>query len=61
MAGQLGRDEHLNAVQDKEAQFLQAFVSVEKVLKEAGVPSDDVVDIVTYRTDMRDLELFMQV
>jgi enamine deaminase RidA (YjgF/YER057c/UK114 family) len=24
MAGQLGRDEHLNAVEDKEAQFAQA-------------------------------------
>jgi enamine deaminase RidA (YjgF/YER057c/UK114 family) len=61
MAGQLGRDENLNPVEGKEAQFVQAFVNVEMVLKEAGVTFDDVVDMVTYHTDMRDLELFMQV
>jgi len=61
MAGQLGRDENLNAVEDKEAQFTQAFVNVEKVLAEAGATFDDVVDMVTYHTDMRDLELFIKV
>jgi len=61
MAGQLGRDEHLNAVEDKEAQFAQAFVNVEKVLSAAGATFDDVVDMVTYHTDMRDLELFIKV
>ena len=61
MAGQLGRDEHLNAVEDKEAQFAQAFENVEKVLSAAGATFDDVVDMVTYHTDMRDLELFMKV
>jgi enamine deaminase RidA (YjgF/YER057c/UK114 family) len=61
MAGQLGRDEQLNVVQDKEAQFTQAFVNVEKVLKAAGVGFDDVVDMVTYHTDMRDLQLFISV
>ncbi|MEJ3655519.1 RidA family protein [Actinomycetes bacterium KLBMP 9759] len=61
MAGQLGRDEHLNVVEGKEAQFVQAFENVEKVLKAAGVTFDDVVDMVTYHTDMQDLPLFMEV
>lgn len=61
MAGQLGRDDQLNVIEDKEAQFTQAFVNVEKVLKAAGATFDDVVDMVTYHTDMRDLQLFMKV
>lgn len=61
MAGQLGRDEHLNAVEDKEAQFAQAFENVGKVLGAAGATFDDVVDMVTYHTDMRDLQLFIKV
>jgi enamine deaminase RidA (YjgF/YER057c/UK114 family) len=61
MAGQLGRDEHLNVVEDKEAQFAQAFENVEKVLSAAGATFDDVVDMVTYHTDMRDLQLFIKV
>ena len=61
MAGQLGRDEHLNVVEDKEAQFAQAFRNVEKVLDAAGATFDDVVDMITYLTDIRDLQLFTKV
>jgi enamine deaminase RidA (YjgF/YER057c/UK114 family) len=61
MAGQLGRDEHLNVVEDKEAQFAQAFENVEKILSAAGATFDDVVDMITYHTDMRDLQLFIEV
>ena len=61
MAGQLGRDEHLNVVEEKEAQFVQAFENVEKILSAAGATFDDVVDMVTYHTDMRDLQLFIDV
>lgn len=61
MAGQLGRDKHLNVVEDKEAQFAQAFENVEKILSAAGATLDDVVDMITYHTDMRDLELFINV
>jgi enamine deaminase RidA (YjgF/YER057c/UK114 family) len=46
---------------DREAQFAQAFVNVEKVLSAAGATFDDVVDMVTYHTDMRDLQLFIDV
>ena len=61
MAGQLGRDEHMNVVEEKEAQFVQAFENVGKVLSAAGATFDDVVDIVTFHTDMADLQLMMKV
>jgi enamine deaminase RidA (YjgF/YER057c/UK114 family) len=61
IAGQVGRDENLNVVEGKEAQFVQAFENVKKVLTEAGITFDDVVDMMTYHTDMHDLQLFMKV
>ena len=61
IAGQLGRDAKLNIVEGKEAQFVQAFENVKKVLTAAGASFDDVVEMVTYHTDMKDLPLFMTV
>ncbi len=61
IAGQVGRDENLQVVADKEAQFVQAFENVNKVLTEAGATFDDVVEMVTYHTALRDLELFIAV
>jgi enamine deaminase RidA (YjgF/YER057c/UK114 family) len=61
VAGQVGRDEQLQVVEGKEAQFAQAFENVKKVLTAAGVTFDDVVDMVTHHTDMRDLPLFIHV
>ena len=61
IAGQVGRDENLQVVEGKEAQFVQAFENVKKVLTAAGATFDDVVEMVTYHTDMRDLPLFIQV
>ena len=61
IAGQVGRDRDLNVVVGKEAQFNQAFENVKLILEEAGASFDDVVEMVTYHTDMRDLELFMKV
>jgi enamine deaminase RidA (YjgF/YER057c/UK114 family) len=61
IAGQLGRDEQLRVIADKEAQFAQAFENVNKVLSAAGATFDDVVDMMTYHTDMSDLPLFMKV
>ncbi|MGE0823544.1 MAG: RidA family protein [Candidatus Binatia bacterium] len=61
IAGQVGRDANLNVVEGKEAQFVQAFENVKKVLTAAGATFDDVVEMVTYHTDMRDLQLFIQV
>ncbi len=61
VSGQVGRDENLQVVQGKEAQFAQAFENVKKVLAAAGATFDEVVEMVTYHTDMKDLELFIQV
>ena len=61
MAGQLGRDETLQVVEDKEAQVVQAFENVKTVLTAAGVTFDDVVEMVTYHTDLGELQLIMDV
>jgi enamine deaminase RidA (YjgF/YER057c/UK114 family) len=44
----VGRDENLQVVEGIEAQFIQAFENVKKVLLTAGVTFDDVVEMVTY-------------
>lgn len=61
IAGQLGRDADLNVIEGAEAQFTQAFENVSKVLQAAGAGFDDVVDMLTFHMDMRDLPLFMNV
>ncbi len=61
IAGQVGRDENLQVIEGAEAQFAQAFENLKKILTAAGATLEDVVDLVTYHTDMRDLSLFMQV
>ncbi len=61
IAGQVGRDENLNVIEGTEAQFTQAFENVKKVLAAAGAGFDNVVEMITYHVDMRDLLLFMEV
>lgn len=61
IAGQLGRDENLNVVEGKEAQVVQAFENVKTVLTAAGLTFDDVVEMVTYHTDLSDMQLIMNV
>jgi enamine deaminase RidA (YjgF/YER057c/UK114 family) len=61
IAGQVGRDENLRVIEGQEAQFVQAFENVKKVLTAAGATFDDVVEMVSYHVDMRDLQLFIQV
>ena len=61
IAGQVGRDENLNVIEGTEAQFTQAFENVKKVLTAAGAGFDNVVEMITYHVDMRDLLLFMEV
>ena len=61
IAGQVGRDQDLKVVEGTEAQFAQAFENVGKVLRAAGASFDDVVEMVTYHIDMRDLALFIEV
>lgn len=61
IAGQVGRDESMNVIEGKEAQMAQAFENVKKVLTAGGCTFDDVVEMVTYLSDMRDLQLLMKV
>jgi enamine deaminase RidA (YjgF/YER057c/UK114 family) len=48
ISGQVGRDENLQVVEGVEAQFVQTFENVKKVLFSAGATFDDVVEMVTY-------------
>jgi enamine deaminase RidA (YjgF/YER057c/UK114 family) len=48
ISGQVGRDENLQVVEEAEAQFVQTFENVKKVLLAAGATFDDVVEMITY-------------
>ena len=48
ISGQVGRDENLRVVEGTEAQFVQTFENVNKVLSAAGATFDDVVEMITY-------------
>ncbi len=62
VSGQVGRDEDLQVVPDKEAQFDQCFRNMAKVLDAAGFGFADVVELETWFLDFPgDLALFMQV
>ena len=61
IAGQVGRDSDMNVVIGKEAQLIQDFENLKTVLEAASASFDDVVEIVTYHTDMRDLALVVKV
>ncbi|MCY0966170.1 RidA family protein [Parathalassolituus penaei] len=61
IAGQIGRDDSRQLVTDKEAQFVQVFENMKRVLAKAGGDFDNLVEMTSYHTDMRDLPLFMQV
>ena len=61
ISGQIGRNAAMELVAEKEAQFVQAFENLKKVLEAAGAGFDDIVDVTSYHTDMRDLPLYMQV
>ncbi|MBF9030402.1 RidA family protein [Rhodobacterales bacterium HKCCE3408] len=62
MSGQVGRDADLKVVEGTEAQFVQAFENVGKVLAAAGASFDDVVELETWFADsMADLQTFLAV
>lgn len=48
ISGQVGRDENLQIIEGIEAQFIQAFENVNKVLNTAGASFDDVAEMITY-------------
>jgi enamine deaminase RidA (YjgF/YER057c/UK114 family) len=48
ISGQVGRDENLQVVKGIEAQFVQAFENVNKVLEAGKATFDNVVEMITY-------------
>jgi enamine deaminase RidA (YjgF/YER057c/UK114 family) len=62
ISGQVGRDENLTVIPDKEAQFDQCFRNIGKVLDAAGFNFSDIVEMESWFTHFPDdLPLFMQV
>jgi len=62
VSGQVGRDENLQVVADREGQFDQCFRNVKKVLDAAGFTFADVVELETWFLDFpADLAVFMGV
>lgn len=61
VSGQIGRDENMQLVEGSEAQIVQAFENLKKVLAAAGAQMNDIVDLTSFHTDMRELQLFMKV
>ncbi|MBW4523153.1 MAG: RidA family protein [Scytolyngbya sp. HA4215-MV1] len=55
IAGQVGRDETMQIVTEPEAQFVQTFENVKKVLHAAGATFDHVVEMVTYHVTSPEL------
>ncbi len=61
IAGQIGRNDQRELVAEKEAQFVQVFENLKRILDEAGGSFANLVEVTSYHTDMRDLPLYMQV
>ncbi|MCK5098310.1 MAG: RidA family protein [Desulfobacteraceae bacterium] len=61
VSGQVGVDENFNIGQGIEEQTKIAFQNLEKVLKEAGSGLEDIVELVTYHTSMKDIGGFSKV
>jgi enamine deaminase RidA (YjgF/YER057c/UK114 family) len=51
----------MQLVEGREAQTIQAFENLKKVLEAAGALLSDVVDLTTFHTDMRDLPSFIEI
>ena len=61
VSGQVGVDEKLKVVQGIEKQTQMAFQNLEKVLKEAGSGLEEIVELVTYHTSMKEIGGFSKV
>ncbi len=61
VSGQIGRGPDMQLVEPREAQIVQAFENLKRVLEKAGGTLEDIVDLSTFHTDMRDLPLFIKV
>ncbi|MBA2882183.1 enamine deaminase RidA (YjgF/YER057c/UK114 family) [Desulfosalsimonas propionicica] len=61
VSGQVGIDENGKAAEGIEAQARAAFVNLQHVLAEAGAGMQDVVELVTYHTAMKEIGRFLKV
>ncbi|MCD6585609.1 MAG: RidA family protein, partial [Desulfobacteraceae bacterium] len=58
VSGQVGMDEKGTVGETIEEQSRMAFQNLKKVLDEAGASMDDIVELVTYHTKMKDIKIF---
>jgi enamine deaminase RidA (YjgF/YER057c/UK114 family) len=61
VSGQVGIDENLKIVDGIENQTEQAFKNLEKVLAEAGAGLQDIVELVTFHTSMKEMKGFAKI
>ncbi|MCF8036735.1 MAG: RidA family protein [Desulfobacteraceae bacterium] len=61
VSGQVGIDENGNVAEGIEAQAQAAFANLQHVLAEAGAGLDDIVELVTYHTSMKEIGKFLKV
>ncbi len=61
VSGQVGIDETFQPAEGMEAQARLAFKNMQQVLKEAGAELSDIVELVTYHTDITDMKAFAKV
>ena len=61
VSGQVGMDEKGAVGETIEGQARMAFQNLKKVLNEAGASMDDIVELVTYHTTMKDMKIFGKV
>lgn len=61
VSGQVGIDENAKPLEGIEAQARAAFSGLQRVLAEAGAGLEDVVELVTYHTSMKEIGKFLKV
>jgi len=61
VSGQTGMDEHWKAAEGIENQARLAFQGLDRVIRAAGGTLDDIVELVTYHTSMKDIRAFSKV
>jgi enamine deaminase RidA (YjgF/YER057c/UK114 family) len=61
VSGQTGTDENWKAAEGIENQARLAFQGLERVIQAAGGTLDDIVELVTYHTSMKDIRGFSKV
>jgi enamine deaminase RidA (YjgF/YER057c/UK114 family) len=61
ISGQVGMDEKGAVGETIEEQVRMAFNNLKHVLTESGASMDDIVELVTYHTDMKDMKIFGKV